>query len=169
MSSGSSTIDPTEFNERTVNEAEPVTIPEEDPVSSEQRNLLNSYLSGRRTVIRRRRHRRRHHLWQPSPNVQMRVWIYERSSDTPMNRQHLNRIIFSIGRCIRSRRSVAAQPGIARPAINYSRHGNVIIIDVERDPRESRNPRDSNDPRNPSNSSNPGDSSNPRNPTDEYM
>jgi len=131
MSSGSSNIDPAEFNEIPDNGAQRMPIPEEEEqVPPEQRSQSN--LSSRRTIGRRRRRRRRRPL-EPSPNVQLRVSLYERPNDPPMTRQHLNRIIFSIGRCLRTRRSLAAQPGRGRPAIIYSRQGNVIVIDVERE------------------------------------
>ncbi|KAM8714540.1 hypothetical protein ACLKA7_014633 [Drosophila subpalustris] len=128
MSSGSSTIDPTEFNEITDhNEAERTPMLDEDQDSPDPQSQPHS--SSRRTITRRRRRRRRRRFHQPPPDVQLRIWVYERV----MTRQHMNRIIFSIGRSLRSGRSLPAQPGRSRPAINYSRHGNIIIIDVQRE------------------------------------
>ncbi|KAL7736270.1 hypothetical protein ACLKA6_002943 [Drosophila palustris] len=131
MSSGSSTIDPTEFNEITAhNEAERTPMLDEDQDSPDPQSQPHS--SSRRTITRRRRRRRRR-FHQPPPDVQLRIWINERVNDPPMTRQHMNRIIFSIGRSLRSGRSLLAQPGRSRPAIDYSRHGNIIIIDVRRE------------------------------------
>ncbi|EDW61757.2 uncharacterized protein [Drosophila virilis] len=132
MSSGSSNIDPSEFNEPTVDVLEsPIRVSHiaQDPETELQRtSSRSSHQRGSNGHGRRLRQR----VVAPPIGNQCRIWIYQPMYEPHPNRHALNRIIFSIARALRTRRSVPAQPG-QRPGVIYRRNADMITIDVERD------------------------------------
>ncbi|XP_002004906.3 uncharacterized protein LOC6579009 isoform X1 [Drosophila mojavensis] len=139
MSSGSSNIDPNEFNEinganagnserEHHNAAEEMPDPDmlhPDMPRATSRSSHSRGASGQSRRIRQR-------MLTPGIGNQYRIWVYHPMHEPHPNRHTLNRIIFSIARALRTRRSVPPQPG-QRPGVIYRRNADLITIDVERD------------------------------------
>ncbi|XP_023170688.1 uncharacterized protein LOC111599307 [Drosophila hydei] len=133
MSSGSSNIDPSEFNEASVSAVDahigPQNAVQEMPPTEMPRTTPRSVHSrGSNGHGRRLRQR----VSTPSIGTQYRIWVYQPIYEPHPNRHTLNRIIFSIARALRTRRSVPAQPG-QHPGVIYRRNADLITIDVERE------------------------------------
>lgn len=134
MSSGSSNIDPSEFNENNgVNadssERERQNAAQEMPHPDMPRaTSRSSHSRGSNGHSRRFRQR----MSTPPIGNQYRIWVYHPMYEPHPNRHALNRIIFSIARALRTRRSVPPQPG-QRPGVIYRRNADLITIDVERE------------------------------------
>lgn len=123
MTSGSSNIDPNEFNG---NRDEDLFG---DGQSGTPQMRTSQMQTVRNTIRRRRRLRRRGLMMTPTSSSLCRIRIYQTMSEPIPSRQTLNRIIFAIARALRNRRSVPAGPG-ARPGVVYRRNSNTIDIEV---------------------------------------
>ncbi|XP_017959059.1 uncharacterized protein LOC108653213 [Drosophila navojoa] len=124
MSSGSSNIDPNEFNESNGGNAGSSDWAAQEVSRASQRSGQSRGASGHSRRIRQR-------MLTPGIGNQYRIWVYHPISEPHPNRHTLNRIIFSIARALRTRRSVPPQPGL-RPGVIYRRNADMITIDVER-------------------------------------
>ncbi|KAH8394805.1 hypothetical protein KR222_006246 [Zaprionus bogoriensis] len=122
MTSGSSNIDPTEFNELREN-GNGSDDQARVAVRSSQMQTMRDLSASRRR--RRRRHRGPVTLGSSTP---YRIRIYQTVHEPLPGRQALNRIIFAIARALRLRRTVPAQAG-QRPGVIY--HRNYDSIDLE--------------------------------------
>ncbi|KAH8303083.1 hypothetical protein KR044_011510 [Drosophila immigrans] len=124
MSSGSSNIDPAEFNEDTRNQSAIVPTSEEQPVPVQVPVIVPSIGSG----IQRRRRRRRRSL-MPPPNARFRIWIAQSLGNPPPSRRAVAQMIHAISRCFRT-----SAPNVGpfghRAAVTYRWAGNILIIDV---------------------------------------
>lgn len=120
MTSGSSNIDPNEFNDSLENDL---------IVDGQSTSTPQMRTSQMQTVRNRRRRSRRSLPATPTSTRPCRIRIYQTINDPTPNRQALNRIIFAIARALRHRRSVVPGPG-ARPGVVYHRNNDSIDIEV---------------------------------------
>lgn len=124
MTSGSSNIDPNEFNGSRDNDLFGDGQSRTPQMRTSQMQTVRST-----SMRRRRRLRRRGILMTPASSSLCRIRIYQTMSEPIPTRQTLNRIIFAIARALRNRRSVPAGPG-ARPGVVYRRNNDTIDIEV---------------------------------------
>ncbi|KAH8396822.1 hypothetical protein KR215_004773 [Drosophila sulfurigaster] len=125
MSTGSSNIDPMEFNEQ-------IRSPEIPPTSDDEPILVNpqaAVTTDRQSAGQRRRRRRRQYL-MPS-YVHFRIYINQSPRDQLPSRQHLQRIVYALSRSLRA---TNGGPVDRTPRVTYRSMGPILSIDVHKVP-----------------------------------